>query len=62
MPRSVFFAEIEDACAAGAGLVEEAAPEIDGASLAKAFLHVYLGQVPAMAALAAPLTTVQLLK
>ena len=30
--------------------VEEAAPEIDGASLAKAFLHVYFGQVPAMVA------------
>jgi amidase len=28
--------------------VEEAAPEIDGAALAKAFLHVYFGQVPAM--------------
>src|SRR6201996_3134597 len=26
--------------------VEEAAPEIDGASLAKAYLHVYFGQVP----------------
>src|SRR6185312_8071857 len=30
--------------------VEEAAPDIDGASLAKAFLHVYFGQVPAMVA------------
>jgi amidase len=30
--------------------VEEAAPDIDGAALAKAFLHVYFGQVPAMAA------------
>src|SRR6202789_970531 len=30
--------------------VEEAAPEIDGAALAKAFLHVYFGQVPAMVA------------
>ena len=30
--------------------VEEAAPEIDGATLAKAFLHVYFGQVPAMVA------------
>src|ERR1035437_8947734 len=30
--------------------VEEAAPEIDGASLAKAFLHVSFGQVPAMVA------------
>jgi amidase len=28
--------------------VEEAALEIDGAALAKAFLHVYFGQVPAM--------------
>jgi amidase len=28
--------------------VEEAAPELDGAALAKAFLHVYFGQVPAM--------------
>ena len=30
--------------------VEEAAPEIDGVALAKAFLHVYFGQVPAMVA------------
>jgi amidase len=30
--------------------VEEAAPEIDGASLAKAFLYIYFGQVPAMVA------------
>jgi amidase len=30
--------------------VEEAAPDIDGASLAKAFLPVYFGQVPAMVA------------
>jgi amidase len=30
--------------------VEEAAPEIDGAALAKAFLYVYFGQVPAMVA------------
>ena len=30
--------------------VEEAAPDIDGAALAKAFLHVYFGQVPAMVA------------
>ncbi len=30
--------------------VEEAAPAIDGASLAKTFLHVYFGQVPAMVA------------
>jgi DNA helicase-2/ATP-dependent DNA helicase PcrA len=31
IPRSVFFAEIDEACAAGAGLVEEAAPEpLDG--------------------------------
>jgi amidase len=30
--------------------VEEAAPEIDGAALAKSFLHVYFGQVPAMVA------------
>jgi len=28
--------------------VEEAAPDIDGGSLAKAFLHIYFGQVPAM--------------
>jgi amidase len=28
--------------------VEEAVPEIDGAALAKAFLHIYFGQVPAM--------------
>ena len=28
--------------------VEEAAPDVDGAALAKAFLHVYFGQVPAM--------------
>ncbi len=28
--------------------VEEASPDIDGAGLAKAFLHVYFGQVPAM--------------
>jgi amidase len=30
--------------------VEEAAPEIDGAALAKAFLYVYFGQVPVMVA------------
>jgi amidase len=30
--------------------VEEAAPEIDGAALAKSYLHVYFGQVPAMVA------------
>jgi amidase len=30
--------------------VQEAAPEIDGASLAKAFLYVYFGQVPALVA------------
>jgi amidase len=30
--------------------VEEAAPDIDGAALAKAFLHVYFGQVAAMVA------------
>jgi amidase len=30
--------------------VEEAAPEIDGAALAKSFLHIYFGQVPAMVA------------
>src|SRR5215475_8227884 len=30
--------------------VEDAAPEIDGAALAKAFLYVYFGQVPAMVA------------
>jgi amidase len=28
--------------------VEEAAPQIDGAALAKSFLHIYFGQVPAM--------------
>jgi amidase len=32
--------------------VEEAAPEIDGASLAKSFLHIYFGQVSAMVAMA----------
>jgi amidase len=30
--------------------VEEAVPEIDGAALAKSFLHIYFGQVPAMVA------------
>jgi amidase len=30
--------------------VEEAAPDIDGAELARAFLHIYFGQVPAMVA------------
>ncbi len=30
--------------------VEEAAPDIDGQALAQSFLHIYLGQVPAMAA------------
>jgi amidase len=30
--------------------VEEAAPEIDGAALAKAFLHIYFGQVAAFVA------------
>ena len=30
--------------------VEEAAPEIDGAALAKSFLFIYFGQVPAMVA------------
>lgn len=30
--------------------VEEAAPDIDGSSLAKAFLYIYFGQVPAMVA------------
>jgi len=30
--------------------VEEAAPEIDGPALAKTFLHIYFGQVPAMVA------------
>jgi len=30
--------------------VEEAVPEIDGAALAKAFLHIYFGQVPAVMA------------
>jgi len=28
--------------------VEEAAPAIDGAALAKSYLHVYFGQIPAM--------------
>lgn len=31
-------------------VVEEAAPELDGAALAESFLHVYFGQVPAMVA------------
>ncbi|MBQ5947515.1 amidase [Massilia sp. ST3] len=30
--------------------VEEAAPEIDGAALAKSYLHIYFGQVPAIVA------------
>jgi amidase len=30
--------------------VAEASPEIDGAALAKSFLHIYFGQVPAMVA------------
>jgi amidase len=30
--------------------VEEAAPDIDGAELARAFLHIYFGQVPVMVA------------
>ena len=30
--------------------VEEAVPEIDGAALARSFLHIYFGQVPAMVA------------
>lgn len=30
--------------------VEEAAPEIDGAALAKSYLHIYFGQVPALVA------------
>lgn len=30
--------------------VEEAAPEIDGPALAKTFMHIYFGQVPAMVA------------
>jgi amidase len=30
--------------------VEEAVPDIDGTALAKAFLHIYFGQVPAMVA------------
>src|ERR1700689_4398869 len=34
--------------------VKQAAPDIDGAALAKAFLHVYFGQVPAMVAQAPP--------
>jgi amidase len=43
-------AAVEKAAALLRGLgheVEEAAPEIDGAALAKAFLHVYFGQVAA---------------
>jgi amidase len=32
--------------------VEEATPDIDGAALAKSFLHIYFGQVPAMVAAA----------
>ncbi|OON62039.1 amidase [Massilia sp. KIM] len=30
--------------------VEEAAPEIDGAALARSYLHIYFGQVPALVA------------
>ena len=30
--------------------VEEAAPDIDGAALAKSYLHIYFGQVPALVA------------
>ncbi|SHN80207.1 amidase [Bradyrhizobium erythrophlei] len=46
-------AAVERAAALLRGLgheVEEASPEIDGAALAKAFLHVYFGQVAAMVA------------
>jgi amidase len=46
-------AAVENAAALLRGLgheVEEAAPDIDGAALAKAFLHVYFGQVAAMVA------------
>jgi len=46
-------AAVERAAALLRGLgheVEEAAPEIDGAALAKAFLHVYFGQVAALVA------------
>jgi amidase len=44
---------VNDAAKLLAGLgheVEEAAPDIDGQALAKSFLHVYFGQVPALAA------------
>lgn len=46
-------AAVNDAAELLGGLghhVEEAAPDIDGAALAKAFLTVYFGQVPAMVA------------
>ena len=46
-------AAVERAAALLRGLgheVEEASPEIDGAALAKAFLHVYFGQVAALVA------------
>ncbi|HET7887423.1 MAG TPA: amidase [Bradyrhizobium sp.] len=46
-------AAVERAAALLRGLgheVDEAAPDIDGAALAKAFLHVYFGQVAAMLA------------
>ncbi|MFL6673567.1 MAG: amidase [Massilia sp.] len=46
-------AAVRHACELLRGLgheVEEAEPEIDGAALASSFLHIYFGQVPAMAA------------
>ncbi len=46
-------AAVENAAALLRGLgheVEEASPDIDGGALAKAFLHVYFGQVAAMVA------------
>ena len=46
-------AAVEQAASLLSGLghqVEEAEPDIDGAALAKAFLHVYFGQVAAMVA------------
>jgi amidase len=48
-------AAVENAAALLRGLgheVEEAAPDIDGTALAKAFLHVYFGQVAAMVEMA----------
>ena len=46
-------AAVENAAALLRGLgheVEEASPDIDGAALAKAFLHIYFGQVAALVA------------